>query len=53
MNAVLFYFFGAFPLGDYMRSSVEGTSLGNATRTGYTRLVNGISQITTRRQSPG
>lgn len=36
MNAVLFYFFGAFPLGD----ALSGSSLGSASRQGYSSLEN-------------
>ena len=43
MNAVLFYFFGTFPLGDYMRNTFQGSNIGNATRDGYTNLVSRFS----------
>jgi hypothetical protein len=36
MNAVLFYFFGTFPLGSYLQSS----QVGQATRSGYSTLEN-------------
>jgi hypothetical protein len=49
MNAVLFYFFGTFPLGNYLRSNQNLSSgyqtLENATRNSISTIGQGYSNI--------